>query len=257
MFFVLNKEKIKTYLISVGTVVAVLITSIAIKNKNLNNVVQTSNTILKMPIYKVNISEKKLALSINCTENMDNIDVILDILSKMQVGATFFITGNLIDKYPNEVKKIISNNNNELGNLCNKYSSLKGESNEDIRKEIVECLQKLENITGTENRLLRFPYGEYNNNILEIAESENMQAIQWNIDSLDYNDLKADEMWEIIEENILPGSIILMHNEYISESLEIIIHNIKEKGYTITNISNIIYKDNYEINEKGEQYVLN
>ena len=257
MFFVLNKEKIKTYLISVGTVILILITSIAIKNKSSNEVVQTSSAIQKMPIYKVNINEKKLALSINCTENIENLNDILDILSKMQIGATFFVTGELIDKYPNEIKEIINNKNNELGSLCNNYASLKGKSNEEIRKEIEEGSEKLNKLTGIESKLLRLPYGEYNNNILEIAESQNKQTIQWNIDSLDYNDLKADEMWEIIEENISSGSIILMHNEYIGNSLETIIQNIKEKGYTVTNVSNILYKDNYKINEKGEQYVLN
>lgn len=256
MFFVVNKEKIKTYLISVGTVFLLLITSIALRNNVLNSTVETSNSIIKMPICKIKMEEKKLALSINCTQNMDNISNILDTLSKMRVTASFFVTGDVIDKYPEEVKKIISNNN-EVGNMCNHYTSLKAKSKNEIRNEIVECSRKIENLTGKTTNLLRIPYGEYNNSILEVAESEKMNTIAWNIDPLDYNDLTTEEMWEIIEENLIPGSIILLHNEYIGESLETLIHNIQEKGYTITNVSNIIYKDNYQINDKGEQYVLN
>ena len=77
-----------------------------------------------------------------------------------------------------------------------------------------------------------------------------METIQWNIDSLDYNGLSTEEMWERIEENLTPGSIILMHNEYIGDGLETIIHNIQERGYQVTNVSKMMYKQNYQINKK-------
>ena len=256
MFFVVNKEKIKTYLISLGTVFLLLITSIALKNDITHKTLETANAIPKMPIYRVKMDENKIGLTINCTENMDNISNILDTLSKMKVSATFFVTGDVVSKYPDEIKKIISNGN-EIGNMCNHYASLKNKSKDEIKNEIEECSNKIASVIGKNTDLLRIPYGEYNNSILEVAESQNMKTIHWNIDPLDYNDLTSEEMWEIIEENILPGSIILMHNEYIGESLENILHNLQEKGYTITNVSNIIYKSNYQINEKGEQYVLN
>ncbi|MCI9366110.1 MAG: hypothetical protein HFJ54_06155 [Clostridia bacterium] len=46
-----------------------------------------------------------------------------------------------------------------------------------------------------------------------------------------------------------------MHNgtENTANSLETIIRNIQKKGYNIVKISDLIYKENYEINQNGMQ----
>ncbi len=249
MFFVFNKGKIKSYLVSIGTVAILLVMSIALQNNVNNQTIKTSGTVTKMPLCKVNTTEKSVSISINCIENMDNISNILDTLSKMKSTATFFVTGDIVNKYPEDIKKIISNGN-EIGNLSDKYTSLKKMGKDDVEKQIQGCNKKIESLTKQVPMLFRIPYGEYNNTILEAAEKNNMETIQWNIDSLDYNGLSTEEMWERIEESLTPGSIILMHNEYIGDGLETIIYNIQERGYQVTNVSKMMYKQNYQINEK-------
>ena len=63
-------------------------------------------------------------------------------------------------------------------------------------------------------------------------------------------------MWERIEPKLQNGSIILMHNgtENTANSLSDIITNIKNKGFTIVPVSELIYKDNYTIDNNGEQH---
>lgn len=63
-------------------------------------------------------------------------------------------------------------------------------------------------------------------------------------------------MWERIEPKLQNGSIILMHNgtENTANSLNDIITNIKNKGFTIVPVSELIYKDNYTIDNNGEQH---
>lgn len=252
MFFVFNKDKIKSYLVSICTVLVLFVVSMIMQNNIQNNTIETSSSIVRMPICRVSTDNKEIALSINCIENMDNIDNILDTLSKMKANATFFVTGEIVDKYPEAIIKI-KNNGNEIGNLSNKYTSLKKLSKEEILTQIQECNKKIENITNEKPSLFRIPYGEYNNNIIEVVQNENMETIQWNIDSLDYNGLTDEEIWERIDENLATGSIILMHNEYIGESLEKIIYNIEEKGYQVKTVSDILYKNNYEIDNEGTQ----
>ena len=62
-------------------------------------------------------------------------------------------------------------------------------------------------------------------------------------------------MWERIEPKLVNGSIILMHNgtENTATSLKSIIENIKNKGYEIVPVSELIYKDNYKIDNNGMQ----
>ncbi|MBO5413755.1 MAG: hypothetical protein J6A29_05680 [Clostridia bacterium] len=63
-------------------------------------------------------------------------------------------------------------------------------------------------------------------------------------------------MWERIEPNLENGSIILMHNgtENTALSLNEIITKIKEKGYTLVTVSELIYVDNYTIDNNGVQH---
>ena len=120
MFFVFNRRKINSYLISIGTVIVLFAVSL-FTTKGTNNAIETSaSNINQNPIYKVETERKKVAISINCSENVENIDSIIDSLSKMKAKATFYITGELANKYPAEVKKI-TDNGYEVGNLSARF----------------------------------------------------------------------------------------------------------------------------------------
>ena len=66
--------------------------------------------------------------------------------------------------------------------------------------------------------------------------------MQWNIDSLDYNGLNSEEMCERINDGLMPGSIILLHNtgKYINNSIEDIIHNLQQQQYEVCTVSELI-----------------
>ena len=62
-------------------------------------------------------------------------------------------------------------------------------------------------------------------------------------------------MWNRIKNKLQNGSIILSHNgtEHTADSLDMLIKNIKASGYQITTVSDLIYKENYTINNNGTQ----
>ena len=62
-------------------------------------------------------------------------------------------------------------------------------------------------------------------------------------------------MIDRINSKLTNGSIILIHNgtENTALSLEMIIKNIKEKGYEIVPVSELIYDNNYNIDSTGMQ----
>lgn len=106
MFFVFRKDKIYAYLVSILTVVFLFSVS---NNVNLmsNKTIETSANLEKLlPIYKVKTEEKKVALTMNCAWNADDIDKILEILEQNNVKITFFMVGDWINKFPDYLKKI-------------------------------------------------------------------------------------------------------------------------------------------------------
>ena len=122
-------------------------------------------------------------------------------------------------------------------------------------KEIKECSEKIKEITGNETTLYRAPYGEYNNTVIKAAKEQGHLAIQWNLDTLDYKGLTGEQMWNRLKNKLENGAIILSHNgtKHTADSLDMLIKNIKSKGYEIITVSQLIYKDNYIINGNGTQ----
>ena len=256
MFYVTNKDKIVSTIISLSTVLVLFLIATTIKQNDIGNTIQTSASTSKMlPIYSVDTEENKVALTINCAWNVEDIDLILDVLSKNQVKATFFIVGDWASKFPDAVKKI-SDSGNEVANHSESHAHVNNLNYEKNVEQITKCSDRINKITGKPTTLYRGPYGEYNNTVIKAAEDNKHTMIQWNIDSLDYKGLTGEQMWERIEPKLAKGSIILMHNgtENTALSLDIIINNIKEKGYDLVTVSELIYKVNYTIDNNGVQH---
>lgn len=253
MFVIFNKQKIYTYLISIVTVI--LLFCIAGTITNGNEAISTSSTNEKLlPIYNVKTEEKKVALTMNCAWNANDIDSILKILEENNVKITFFMVGDWIEKYPEEVKKIYEAGH-EIGSHSDTHPHVNNLSYEENIEEIEKSNDKIEKITGSRTNLYRTPYGEYNTTVLQAAQDKGYYTIQWNLDTLDYIGLTGNEMWNRIKDKLGPGDIILMHNgtEHIADSLGMLLKNIKEKGLEVTKISELIYKDNYTIDVNGTQ----
>lgn len=258
MFYVTNKDKLISVGVALSTVLVLFLLAATFKTQNIGKNIQTSAKSSKLlPIYNVDTEENKVALTINCAWNADDIDLILETLSKSQVKATFFMVGDWIEKFPDAVKKIYESGN-EIANHSESHPHVNNLSYEKNVEEIAKCSERVKQITGKSTTLYRGPYGEYNDTVLKAAESLKHITIQWNIDSLDYKGLTGEQMWERISKKLEKGSIILMHNgtENTALSLETLIKNIKERGYELVTVSDLIYKENYTIDNNGTQQKL-
>ena len=62
-------------------------------------------------------------------------------------------------------------------------------------------------------------------------------------------------MWNRLKDKLDGGSIIRSHNgtKHTADSLDMLIKNIKSSGFQLVTISELIYKDNYSINNNGTQ----
>lgn len=250
MIFVFNKDRIKTYLVSMLTVAMLIVFS------NIGNIksIQTSSVPKYLPIYNVKTDEKKIAFTMNCAWNADDIDSILETLKNNNVHITFFMVGDWVDKYPEAVKKI-NEAGHEIGSHSNTHPHVNKLSAEKNLEEINLSVAKIQKITGQKTNIYRAPYGEYNNTVIKTAEENGYYTIQWNLDTLDYKGLTGEQMWNRLKNKLENGAIILSHNgtKHTADSLDMLIKNIKSRGYEIITVSQLIYKDNYIINGNGTQ----
>ena len=209
-----------------------------------------------LPIYCVETEKPQIAISFDAAWGADDTDTLLKILEDNDVKTTFFMCGYWVDKYPEEVKKI-AEAGHDLGNHSATHPHMSQLTKEQIKEELITTGNKIEELTGIKSELFRPPFGEYTNDVISAAEECGYYTIQWDVDSLDWKEYGVqEEINKVLNHKHLGnGSIILFHNDakYTPEALDSIIKGLKEKGYEIVPVSELIMRENYTINTEGRQ----
>ncbi|MBQ8291047.1 MAG: polysaccharide deacetylase family protein [Clostridia bacterium] len=213
----------------------------------------TSST-RSLPIYCVDTEEKKVAISFDCAWGVEYTDKLLDIMEKNDVKCTFFAVQFWVEKYPEYAEKIVDSGH-ELGTHSRTHSYMSKLSEAEIRDELQTSMDAIEKVTGQKTNLFRAPYGDYDNLLIDTAQSMGLYTIQWDVDSLDWKNLSATEIALRIVNGAKNGSIILCHNNglHTAEALPMIFSTLKNRGYQFVPIGELIYKDNYTIDVNGTQ----
>ncbi len=210
----------------------------------------------KLPIYCVDTQEKKIALTFDAAWGNEDTEEILEILEKHDVHVTFFMTGGWVESYPEDVKNILAAGH-DLGNHSENHKNMSQLSDDEKREEIMKVHEKVKNLTGYDMFLFRPPYGDYDNAVVDVLKDCGYYGIQWDVDSLDWQNKGIDSIIETVTEhkNLGNGSIILCHNgaEYTAAVLDDLITALEGEGYEIVPLSELIYKDHYHLNFEGRQ----
>ena len=207
----------------------------------------------KIPIYSVERDDNKIALTFDCAWSDDDIDSILDTLNNYNVKASFFITGDWAQKYPDSVKKI-SQNGHDIGNHSYNHADYTKLSEDDILNDLDKCDDAIRKITGEKPFLMRAPSGGYNNTVMDCAEKSGRVYVQWSIDSLDYTKDATEESIKKRLSKTKDGDIILMHSgtKLTAPLLPSIIEDLMSE-HELVKASDLIYSDNYYIDHAGRQ----
>lgn len=216
--------------------------------------VQTAQTDRILPIYSVERDNKTVALSFDAAWGNEDTQQLIDILNDHGVKATFFLVGQWVDRYPESVKAL-SDAGMDVMNHSDDHAHFSQLSEQDIISNVNACNDKIEAITGTRPTLFRCPYGEYDNHVVSAVNSMGMHVIQWNVDSLDWKELSAQEITARVTKQVVPGSIILFHNAalHTPEALPGIIEYLQQEGYEILPVSQLILSGDTVIDHTGRQ----
>lgn len=209
----------------------------------------------KLPIYNVDTAEKKIALTFDAAWGNEDTQQIIDILGKYNAKATFFIVGEWVDKYPEDVKAFAAAGHS-IQNHSDTHPHMTKLSGDSITAEITGCNQKLKALTGKEPVYFRAPYGDYDSGTVSGAQALNMEAIQWDVDSLDWKGLIPEQIAQRVTEKTKPGSIILCHNgaKHILEALPLFIEPLQAQGYQFVTLEELILPKPYTIDANGTQH---
>lgn len=145
----------------------------------------------------------------------------------------------------------------EVGNHSATHPHMSQLSASQIREELRRCSDLVESITGKPTTLFRPPYGEYNNDVVRVSREEGYECIQWNVDSIDWKNLGADDIVRRCTKSVHPGDIVLFHNDskYILQALPRVLEYYKQQGYKVIPISELLLKGDTWIDHAGTQHL--
>lgn len=210
----------------------------------------------ELPVYCVDTEEKKVALSFDAGWGNEDTEKLLEILKNHDLQVTFFMTGDWVSNYPDDVKAILDAGH-DLGNHSENHKNMSQISDEEKKEELMKVHQKVKELTDYEMFLFRPPYGDYDNAVIDVAKDCRYYTIQWDVDSLDWQNKGVDSVINTVinHKNLGNGSIILCHNgaEYTAQALDTLITKLEEAGYEIVPVSELIYKEDFHMNFEGRQ----
>ena len=136
----------------------------------------------ELPIYCVETEEKKISISFDAAWGAEDFKKIIEILEKHDVRATFFMTGEWVEKYPDCVKVLVEKGH-DLGNHSATHPDMTKLTKEKQREQILQVHEAVKRLTGYEMELFRPPYGAYNNDVIRTCYEVNYFPIQWDVDT--------------------------------------------------------------------------
>lgn len=180
------------------------------------------------------VPDKKVALTFDDGPS-DYTARLLDCLEANNAKATFFLVGNMIDYYSDDVTRMEALGC-ELGNHSYDHTDLSTLSAEGVSNEIGQTDQLLNNLVGHGATVVRPPYGNVNDTVTSVIATP---MILWTVDPEDWNEGEdVDRLVNAVLDNVTDGSIVLMHDIFSSsvDAAEILIPRLIQEGYELVTV---------------------
>lgn len=194
-------------------------------------------------------NEKKISLTFDDGPDEIVTPKVIEILQNHHVKGNFFFIGSEAEKYPQVVKNAYENGNLVLSHSYH-HVDLTTLSNAEQANEINNAGLAIQTIIGKEPAMIRPPYGETNETLIENAKDKGYSVIIWSIDTLDWSQKDAENIIKNVTDNLRNGDIILMHSDSekteTAKALPTIIKAVQKKGFEIVGLDELLGVEAYQ-----------
>lgn len=190
--------------------------------------------------------EKKLALTFDDGPSHLT-ETLLDLLKKLEVKATFFWLGRNLKDFDILARRARAEGHT-FGNHSFDHTDFTKIGTDEVLCEQIRKTQLIYRDTlGIEPSLLRPPFGEVTNELIETLKNMGMKIVYWSIDSGDWlagsND--EDRITNRVVNNMHEEAIVLMHDGGSVRSSTIhavrsIIDSCRMRGYEFVSVHDLI-----------------
>jgi peptidoglycan-N-acetylglucosamine deacetylase len=154
---------------------------------------------------------KQLALTYDDGPNDPHTLRLLEVLTRHNVKATFFLIGRYVEQRPDIVRDVV-NAGHIVGNHTFSHPNLIIASAKQTRSQLQDCQQAITQAIGQHSPLFRPPFGGRRPGTLGIARSLGLVPVMWNVSGQDWKGYSANEIKQRIRRQLRGGDVILLHD---------------------------------------------
>jgi peptidoglycan/xylan/chitin deacetylase (PgdA/CDA1 family) len=137
---------------------------------------------------------------------------LIDYLIEQKIPATFFMSGKWMTKHDQQVRALLQIPFFEVGTHGEVHAHLPLHSADEQKQEILGPVRLFKTKYGHDATLFRPPYGEFNDDTVNVARALGLQFILWNVVSGDPDPtLTAIQIENRLKQLVRKGSVIVMH----------------------------------------------
>jgi peptidoglycan/xylan/chitin deacetylase (PgdA/CDA1 family) len=177
---------------------------------------------------------------------------VLDILERTGTPATFFLTGEWIETYPELTRRLAANRDVELANHTYRHAAATANCYHlpqlpaaAFASEVDRTFGILARYGGRQTRYFRFPGGCYDQAALQALAPLGLTVIGWDVVSGDPFAAAPGPIVDAVLSRVRPGSIVVLHitqanAEYTDEALPSILDGLRQRGLRPVTVSELL-----------------
>jgi peptidoglycan-N-acetylglucosamine deacetylase len=136
---------------------------------------------------------------------------LMDVLDRHQVKATFFLVGKFVQQRP-DIARALVDAGHVIGSHTWDHPNLIFCSSGEVRRQLQQTQQAIQQATGVDVKLFRPPFGGRRPASLRVARSLGLQTIMWNVTCKDWTPRSTEQIVALAESQIRGGNVILLHD---------------------------------------------
>jgi peptidoglycan/xylan/chitin deacetylase (PgdA/CDA1 family) len=208
---------------------------------------RTATTTTTLPaegeeIVRILTEDKVVALTFDAAYDPGPLPGIIQVLKDQGVPATFFLTGEFVEDFPESVRLIIEGDY-VIGSHSYSHPYFTKIDDATIREELEKTETLLRKEGAPDPRpLFRPPYGDRNEHVLRVLAAEGYLSIFWTIDTIDWREGRTvEEIQNAVFSKLTPGAIVLMHvgGKNTAQALPGMIDELRSRGYGFVSLADL------------------